>query len=255
MNLSLEQFLKNLGVNTQAEITLAIMYYNSFQLANELSPKEIRDAFEQASQPSPSNISQVLSDLRKRKLINKTKSGNYSLTIAGKNLVMRKAEKEGFKFGDEITVTVKEISESLQKKVFEIADYYEREYIEEAIRCLHSTVLAFRAAVLMGWTATIYHLRKKVEHIGFSNFNDEFRKMYPQSKRKSVNHIDDLVDYRDIELLEVCEKMHIYDKYVKKRLKHWLDLRNGCAHPTNINPEIHIVKAFFEEIIEYVLTK
>lgn len=257
MNLSLEQFLRSLGVNTQAEITLAIMYYNnSLQLANELSPKEIRDAFEQACQPLPSNISQVLSDLHKRKLINKTtKSGNYSLTIAGKDLIVKKAEEARVKFGDEVTVTVQEISESLHKKVLDIADQDERRYIEEAIRCLHPPVLAFRAAVLMGWTAAVHHLRKKVECIGFNNFNITFQKIYPQSKKKSANHFDDLEDYKDIELLEVCEKLHVYDKAVKKLLQHWLDLRNGCSHPTYVIPEIYIVKAFFEEIIEYVLTK
>lgn len=156
---------------------------------------------------------------------------------------------------DEITLTVKEISETLHKKVLYIVDADERQYIEEAIRCLHPPVLAFRAAVLMGWTAAIYHLRKKVEYMGYSNFNTAFQKVYPQSKRKPVNHFYDLEDYKDIELLEVCEKLRLYDKAVKKRLLSWLDLRNGCGHPTDVIPEIHIVKAFFEEIIEYVLTK
>lgn len=256
MNLSLEQFLKSLGVSTQAEITLAIMYYNkTLQLANELSPKEIRDAFEQACQPLPSNISQVLTDLRTRKLVNKNKSGSYILTITGTDIIAKKAEEVGVRLGDEVAITVQDISESLQEKVLKMSNPNERRFIEEAIRCLHTTVVAYRAAVLMGWTATIYHLRKKVESIGFNTFNVTFQTLYRQSKRKAVTHFDDLEDYKDKELLEVCENLRLYDKAVKNRLLHWLDLRNGCGHPTNVIPEIHVVKAFFEEIIEYVLTK
>lgn len=256
MSADLEQFLTRLGLRTQAEIILAVMYYSDRVLSiRELPPKAIRDAIEQSRQATPSNVSQVLSDLRRRKLINKTKSGNYSLTTTGINEIAKKVEEAGISLDDEVTLTVKEISETLHKKILNIADAYEQRYVEEAIRCLHPPVLAFRAAVLMGWTAAIHHLRKKVECIGFNNFNTTFQKIYPQSKKKPANHFYDLEDYKDIELLEVCEKLHIYDKAVKKLLQHWLDLRNGCSHPTNVIPEIHIVKAFFEEIIEYVLTK
>lgn len=256
MSTDLEQFLVRLGLRTQAEIVLAIMYYSDRVLsARELTPKAIRDAIEASRQVTPSNVSQVLSDLRRRKLINRTKNGNYSLTTIGINEIAIKVEEAGINLDDEVTLTVKEISETLHKKILKIADAHEQRYIEEAIRCLHPPVLAFRAAVLMGWMAAIHHLRKKVERIGFSNFNTAFQKIYPQSKKKSASHFDDLEDYKDMELLEVCEKLHVYDKAVKKRLNQWLDLRNGCGHPTNVTPEIHIVKAFFEEIIEYVLTK
>jgi len=252
----LEQFLIGLDLRTQAEIILAVMYYSDRVLSvREITPKAIRDAIEQSRQATPSNVSQVLSDLRQRKLINRTKNGSYSLTTAGINEITKKVEEAGIKLDDEVTITVKDISESLHKKILNIADVDERRYVEEAICCLHPPVLAFRAAVLMGWTAAIHHLRKKIECIGFSNFNAAFKNIYPQSKRKLVNHFHDLEDYKDIELLEVCEKLRLYDKAVKKRLLSWLDLRNGCGHPTNVIPEIHIVKAFFEEIIEYVLTK
>jgi hypothetical protein len=55
-------------------------------------------------------------------------------------------------------------------------------------------------------------------------------------------------------MLEVCDKMNVIaGKSVKKQLQPWLDFRNGVGHPTNVKPGIHKVKAFFEDIIQYVL--
>lgn len=49
--------------------------------------------------------------------------------------------------------------------------------------------------------------------------------------------------------------MGILDKAVRKQLENHLDLRNGCGHPTQVAPGIHRIKAFFEEIIAYVLSQ
>lgn len=256
MSIGLEQFLASLALRTQAETVLAVMYYQErIHSTKELTPKEIKDAIEQSRQASPSNISQVLSSLRQQKLVNKTRRGGYSLTTAGINVIAKKVEETGVTLDDEISMTVKDISESLHKEILNIADADEQRYVAEAVRCLRLPDPALRAAVLMGWIAAIYHLRKKVESIGFSNFNAAFKQLYPQSKRKPVEDFHDLEDYKDIELLEVCEKLRVYDRAVKNRLLYCLDLRNGCAHPTIVIPKIDVVKAFFAEIIEYVLTK
>jgi hypothetical protein len=47
--------------------------------------------------------------------------------------------------------------------------------------------------------------------------------------------------------------MGILSRSVKRHLAPLLDLRNACAHPTVVRPEIHWVRAFFESIIQYVL--
>jgi hypothetical protein len=53
---------------------------------------------------------------------------------------------------------------------------------------------------------------------------------------------------------DFCEKMDIIKgKSVKTQLGHCLDLRNGVGHPNNVKLGIHKVKAFFEDIIQYVL--
>lgn len=254
--MNLEEFLSRSGLKSQGEVALGILYYKSrIEGVRELSPKGISEAFGEASQPVPGNISQVLSSLRKARLVNRTKGGNYSLTILGKQRIYHKMQESGIELNEEVAITAKDISEALHKATLKITDDSERKYVEEAIRCLHPPVTAYRAAVLMGWMAVIYHLRKKVETVGFNKFNLEFASLYPQSKRKTVKHFNDLEDYKDQELLEVCERLRLYDKSVKKALLSLLDLRNGCAHPTDLVPSINVVKAFFEQALEYVLTK
>lgn len=91
MGVDLVEFVSSLNLSTQAETILAIMYYyEQVLLIKEFTPKDIRDAFEQSRQANPSNVSQVLSKLRQRKLINRTKNGSYSLTTAGKNEIAKK---------------------------------------------------------------------------------------------------------------------------------------------------------------------
>ncbi len=74
-------------------------------------------------------------------------------------------------------------------------------------------------------------------------------------KVKKVNTIDDLEYYQEKDFLLVIEKMGIIDKAVRIQLETCLDLRNACGHPTQVRPQIHKVKSFFEDIIQYVLSR
>jgi len=75
-------------------------------------------------------------------------------------------------------------------------------------------------------------------------------------KAKPVTNINDLEDIKDVHLLDFCEKMNILKgKSVKTQLVQWLDFRNGLGHPTQVKPGINKVKAFFEDIIQYVLAE
>ena len=53
----------------------------------------------------------------------------------------------------------------------------------------------------------------------------------------------------------VLERMGIIaDKAVRQQLENCLNLRNTCAHPTQVLPKIHRLRAFFEDIVEYALS-
>jgi hypothetical protein len=157
----------------------------------------------------------------------------------------------------ERTELIKEMTESLHAVIQTITDQHEREYIEEAISCLSPVNNAPRAAVIMGWTGTVCSLRRKINQQGTAGYTaatSHLQTMNP--KAKSVNNINDLEDVKDIDLLNVCEKMNILKgKSVKTQLVQWLNFRNGLGHPTQVKPSINKVKAFFEDIIQYVLAE
>lgn len=254
--MQLSAFIEALGATSQSDVVKAILYYHEhLHPGAGLTPKQLEEAFREARQAVPSNIHQVLAILRQRKLVSRAKDGTYMLTAHGRRAIETAMEGRRLRLLDERAVTVQQLSRAFHDRVLRMADPDERRYVEEALRCLQPPVMAFRAAILMGWTAAVYHLRKMIERRGFAAFNNEARRLYPRSRLRPVHHLRDLEDYPDKILLEVCEGMGLYDRAVKHRLQHWLDLRNGCAHPTELAPEEHVARAFFEEVLEYVLTK
>lgn len=219
---------------------------------------EIREAFTAARVTPPSNPSDLLYRLQKRRLLVVLEPGppkSYALSQQGLQIVTAKLNEVGWfaSIAPERTDIVREISQKLHQDVLTIADQGDRDFIEEALACLHPAVSAYRAAVIMAWSATVHNLRKKVVAKGLQAFNEEFQRRFARSK-KLARHPDDLEDFRDGELLAVCEGVGIISKSVKNQLEPLLHLRNGCAHPTGVKPEIHRVKAFFEDIINYVLS-
>jgi hypothetical protein len=82
-------------------------------------------------------------------------------------------------------------------------------------------------------------------------FTSHLKKINP---KKSASTFNDLEDVKDVDLLDICEKMDVIKgKMVKTQLGHCLDLRNGVGHPSNVRPGPYKVRAFFEDIIKYVL--
>ena len=115
---------------------------------------------------------------------------------------------------------------------------------------------ALRAAVVLGWSVTVYNLRRKIDQlgsVGYTEFTTHLQRIHQRAK--PVATLNDLEDIKDIYLLDICEKMNIIaGKSAKSQLEQWLTFRNGIAHSTPVKPGIHKVKAFFEDVMQYVLT-
>ncbi len=146
---------------------------------------------------------------------------------------------------------IEPLIDQLRQQTAAISDKDEKEYLEEALTCLHAGAL--RAAIVMGWTAAVWNLRGKVAAVGLSAFNSEFSRRWPQSKKGPVKAIDDFEDYRDEELLQVSEGIGVISKAVLAELLTHLKLRNSCGHPTAVRPKLNRVAAFFEDLLQYVL--
>jgi|GEM_PF-5338898 len=261
-NTSLEKLLELLPHASDGQVALAVAYYVDVVLTHR--PFDSRTLLEQyptIRQRDPANMSAVLLSLHQKGALNREgmRGGRWMYSVSKK--AIRGIEKEltagGWFDADkkaEPGQLIGEVSKSLATAVATIPDLDERGYIEEALSCLHVSVGAYRAGVLMGWAATIDHLRRKIEQVGFAQFCSVYQRHF-QRLHHQVQTRDDLEYYEDNRLLLVCQDLGIYDKAVKAQLDQALDLRNACAHPTMVKPGIHAVRKYFEDIINYVLSK
>jgi len=255
----LQEYIKAIDATSATQIVLTLVYFLEHERGKAwVSVAEIRDCFTEARIGLPSNLHDVVAKIaRQDPLIvdKKVSPFKYQLSLAGTEWIEEKLKPAGvLNIPKEESRLLKEISESLEGSVKEIPDLDERGYIQEALSCLSDQTKAYRAAVLMGWASAIYHLRKKVDEQGFDKFCQAYQSL-SLGKPKHISNIDDLEFCKDKDFLLVLERMNIFDKSVRQQLENCLDLRNGCAHPTQIKPRIQRVKAFFEDIIEYVLSQ
>jgi hypothetical protein len=264
--ISMREFIGQLGFTKGVENILAACYYAEFvENLSNFGIAEIEELLEAAKVPRPGNIPRDLKSLAStsKKYLNIVKGTTgsnirYTLTTVGANVINERMQVRGLAVlrTVERAETLKEISESLHALIEQIPDKAEREYIEEAISCLSPMNNASRAAVIMGWTGTVYNLRRKIDKLGasgYATFTSHLQKINP---KKFAGTFNDLEDVNDANLLDICEKMDIIKgKSVKDQLAQWLTFRNGVGHPTNVKPGINKVKAFFEDIIQYVLAE
>ena len=256
---SLCEFVKASQVTSLTDTTVVITYFIEWKRGKQwFFTADLRAWFIEALIPPPINLPDVVSKATKSQLLIPDKTSDrmrYRLSQKGIDRVEKQLEQVGLlaKRGEE-SALLKEVSQSLYESLTQIPDLDERGYIQEALTCLDPRVKAYRAAILMGWAGAVYHLRKQVERVGFDRFCQVFDGL-SLGKVKKVNTIDDLEYYQEKDFLLVIEKMGIIDKAVRIQLETCLDLRNACGHPTQVSPQIHKVKSFFEDIIQYALTR
>lgn len=239
--------LEDIGLASQADTALAIAHWFDSRGKPEVSRDEFEDAFVHGRRRAPSRIKRVLDRLcAEGLLVENSKAATWLISGKGRKALRQRLWQAGFYFDGQPNHS--------RSVVASIRDPDVREYLEEATRCLLPPTCAYRAAVLLGWSAVVCHLRKQVQNLGLDNFNRAYATRYPSSKKRA-SHPDDLQDFRDSELIETCEALRLYDRAVKKRLVHWLDLRNAAAHPTGVRPGIKVVEAFFEEIVGDLLAR
>jgi len=256
---SLCEFVKASQVTSLSDTAVVITYFIERKRGKQwFFTADLRAWFIEALISPPTNLFDVVSRATKSQLLIPDKTSDrmrYRLSQKGIDRVEKQLEQVGLLAtrGEE-TALLREVSQSLYTSLEQIPDLDERGYIQEALTCLDSRLKAYRASILMGWAGAIYHLRKQVERAGFDKFCQVVVGL-SLGKVKKVNTIDDLEYYQEKDFLLVIEKMGIIDKAIRTQLETCLDLRNACGHPTQVSPQIHTVKAFFENIIQYALSR
>lgn len=256
---SLCEFVRASQVTSSSDIALGIIYFVERKRGTEwFFTADLGNWFMEALVSPPVNLHDVVSKASLSRFLISDKTSvpmRYRLSQKGIDRVEKQLEQVGLlaKQGEETTL-LRELSQSLNESLKQIPDLDERGYIQEALTCLDPRLKAYRASILMGWAGAVYHLRKQVGRVGFDKFCQMFERL-SLGKVKKVNTIDDLEYYQEKDFLLVIEKMGIIDKAVRIQLETCLDLRNACGHPTQVSPQIHKVKAFFEDIIQYALSR
>jgi len=147
----------------------------------------------------------------------------------------------------------------LDKMFADIKDSKEKEYIEEAVGCAKNGFL--RGAAVLGWCAAIDRIHRKIEKIGFSQFNMAQAWMASQQqgrfkKFKRVKNVTSLNELRtqlfDTEILWIIEGMGLIDSNQHTRLKSCYNIRCQSAHPGDAPVKEPNLISFFSDINEII---
>ena len=242
---TIKEFMRAFRSDTHARQVLAIGYYlEVYEGKQSFEVGDIRRGYVSAKLSPSSNISVEIRLNIQRDHMFSPQRGTYALTQDGLDTIRAELP------ADEAAKIEESISEKLRTDVLTIVDVDEREYIDEALICLG--VGAYRGAILMGWVATMNNVYRKMEQVGFQKFHDACEQF--MKKARPVRRRTDLEYYRDSDVLMAAERIGFFDRNVRAALEKQLDVRNRCGHPGQVRPQIHIVNAFFEEIIQYVLS-
>jgi len=134
----------------------------------------------------------------------------------------------------------------------------EDQYLKEAISCAQRGL--FRAAVVMGWCASIDRIHRRIEGIGLTKFNVISVQMASQKKGRfkrfnspqNANSLSELREVLDTVILWIIEGMGVIDSNQHTRLKSCFDMRCQCAHPGEAPVTEYNLMSFFSDINEIV---
>jgi hypothetical protein len=147
----------------------------------------------------------------------------------------------------------------LQKLIPGFADPAESDYLQEAVSC--SAAGFNRAAIVLGWCATIDKMQRKIQLIGLGAFNAASSTLKAQTSGKfkrwnkefSVTSLSELQTVFDTDLIVVLEGMQLVDGNQAQRLETCFQYRNHSAHPGQAPIDEPHVIAFFSDINSIVL--
>lgn len=135
----------------------------------------------------------------------------------------------------------------------------ENEYLKEAVDCARHDY--YRAAVVLGWCATIDRIHRVIQKEGFTKFNVTTATMASQSKGRfkkfnavqNVSSLSELREVFDTIILWVIEGMGLIDSNQHTRLRSCFDLRCQCAHPGDAPVTEYNLLSYFSDLNEIVL--
>jgi hypothetical protein len=141
-----------------------------------------------------------------------------------------------------------------------IRDSDESEYLQEAIACARAQ--HFRAAAVLGWSAAINRVHRKIGEIGFEKFNETSARMALQQtgrykKFTQVQRVSNMSEIREVfdnVILWVIEGMELIDSNQHTRLRSCFEIRCQSAHPGDAPITSFNLLSFFSDLDQIVLS-
>lgn len=136
----------------------------------------------------------------------------------------------------------------------------ESEYLIEAVSCAKARF--YRAAVVLGWCAAVDRIHRRIEALGFSQFNVRSAWMASQSKGRfkkfnqpqNVNSLSELRRVFDTTILWILEGMDLIDSNQQTRLRSCFDMRCHGAHPGDAPITEFNLLSFFSDLDQIVFS-
>jgi hypothetical protein len=141
-----------------------------------------------------------------------------------------------------------------------IASPDESDYLCEAIACARAGY--FRAAAVLGWSAAIDRIHRKIEAIGFRQFNITSAQMASQqagrykkfNQVQNVNSISEVRETFDTVVLWIIEGMGLIDSNQHTRLRSCFDMRCQGAHPGDAPITQFNLLSFFSDLDQIIFS-
>jgi len=136
----------------------------------------------------------------------------------------------------------------------------ESDYLKEAIACARAGY--FRAAAVLGWSAAIDRIHRKIDATGFTQFNVTSARMASQqtgrykkfNQVQNVNSLGEIREVFDTIILWIVEGMGLIDTNQHTRLRSCFDMRCQGAHPGDAPITSFNLLSFFSDLDQIVFS-
>ncbi len=141
-----------------------------------------------------------------------------------------------------------------------IANPDESSYLREALLCAKAKY--YRAAAVLGWSAAIDRIHRKVEALGCASFNVTSAQMSSQkvgrfkkfNQTQNVNSLSELREVFDTIVLWVIEGLGLIDSNQHTRLRSCFEMRCQSAHPGDAPVTAFNLMSFFSDLDQIVFS-
>jgi len=214
---------------------------------SDFSPTKLKNAFLKARLPYPiDKINDTLKELTrgdKASLISNKKDA-YTLSIYGDEEI-----KTYLKNKPQIETGI----EPLKNILLKLPDGSQKTFLTEAVSCAETK--SFRASIVMTWLFVMDRLQDYTLTKKKTDFNTAMMKRSDAKKLKSINTKDDFADLKEKTFIEILRSGSIITKGAKKILDAKLDVRNDCAHPSDLIIKESTVIEFVETLLANIVDK